>query len=84
MIWQMRMILEKPMKIHYQGTGLYMTPNKRQIERLVTACFDDGQWKTGEYHGLPSPKDLDAGVDNVCADISILTNDMEAVPRAFR
>lgn len=80
-VWQMRDILKKPMKIHFQGTGRYTTPNSRQIERLVEACFEGGQWKTGQYHALPSPKDLDAGVDNVCAVIGTLKNDMGAVSR---
>lgn len=81
MVWEMRSILEQPMRIHFQGTQMYMTPNKRQIEKLVDACFKDGQWKTGEYHGLPSPKDLDAGVSNVCIVIATLTSDMGAVSR---
>lgn len=51
------------------------------MEKLAEACFEDGQWKTGQYHGLPSPRDLDAGVDNVCAVIGTLMNDMGAVSR---
>ncbi|KAK7718389.1 hypothetical protein SLS64_002341 [Diaporthe eres] len=78
---EMRDILEKPMRIHLQGTSRYKTPNRREIEKLVEACFEDGQWKTGQYHGLPSPKDLDAGMDNVCAVIGTLMNDMGAVSR---
>lgn len=81
MYWEMREILEKPMRIHLQGTSRYKTPNRREIEKLVEACFEGGQWKTGQYHGLPSPKDLDAGVDSVCAVIGTLMNDMGAVPR---
>lgn len=77
----MRSILEKPMRIHYQGTERYKTPNKRQMEQLVAACFDEGQWKTGQYHGLPSPKDVDAGVDNVCVVAGTLLQDMGAVSR---
>lgn len=81
MSWAMRNILEKPMRIHFQGTTRYKTPNKRQMEQLVAACFDEGQWKTGQYHGLPSPKDLDAGVDNVCVVADTLLKDMGAVSR---
>lgn len=81
MSWAMRDILEKPMRIHLQGTARYKTANKREVEKLVEACFEDGQWKTGQYHNLPSPKDLDAGVDNVCAVIGTLGNDMGAVSR---
>lgn len=84
MLWAMRSILEKPMRIHYQGTTRYKTPNQRnqrQMEQLVAHCFEEGQWKTGQYHGLPSPKDLDAGVDNVCVVAGTLLNDMGAVSR---
>lgn len=81
MSWAMRSILEKPMRIHYQGTARYKTPNKRQMEQLVAACFDEGQWKTGQYHGLPSPKDVEAGVDNVYVVADTLLNDMGAVSR---
>ncbi|KAG6368529.1 hypothetical protein INS49_002739 [Diaporthe citri] len=53
----------------------------RHALQLVEACFEDGQCKTGRYHSLPSPKDLDAGVDNVCAVTGTLGNDMGAVSR---
>lgn len=81
MYWQMRDILEKPMRIHFQGTARYKTPNRREIEKLDEACFEDDQWKTGQYHGLTSPKDHDAGVDKACAVIGTLMNDMGAVSR---
>lgn len=37
--------------------------------------------KSGQYHGLPSPKDVDAGVDNVCVVAGTLLQDMGAVSR---
>lgn len=81
MSWAMRGILEKPMRIHFQGTTRYKTPNQRQMEQLVAHCFEEDQWKTGQYHGLPCPKDLDAGVDNVYVVAGTLLNDMGAVSR---
>lgn len=77
----LRNILEKPMRIHFQGTGRYTTPNQRDIDKLVEICFEGGQWKTGQYHDVPSPKDLDAEVDNVYAVVGTLSNDVGAVSR---
>lgn len=67
------------MRIHLQGTGRCTTANSRQIERLFEPCFEDGQWKAGLYHGPPSSKDVGDGVDNVCAVIATLGNNLATV-----
>lgn len=39
--WALRDILEKPMRIHLQGTTKHTTAGRRDVDKLVKACFED-------------------------------------------
>lgn len=83
MVNDMRDILHIPKNIHYAGTAVYKTANRREMDKLVDACFslNHQDWSTGQDHPVPALKDITPSVENVAVAFALFSAPVNAVSR---